>query len=842
MKHKKQRKTRTGAAMAALALLSITSPLPALSSTPLEPTSPQALGPAYPSTLPALPDERGDFDKAESAFQGRDADAPILLKEFLANYPSSVLTSEARLMLADWYFYNGQYSLALQNYNAISDNTFTGDVKEGMLYRKAYSHIKQGYHNEAKKYLRSLRNSKAYGDDALFYLAYIDYVNGKYDEAYDQFKKIMGSGPKGAEAEYYINQIDYLRGQYQKVAATSDRLLSVPIPDELRGETMRVGGLSYFKLGDKTSARNILKRYADLTGSGAELAALYSLATIYYDEGNYEKALPLFTTVTEDRGELSQSAWLYIGQIYLAQGDTQAAAMAFDKAARESWNGDVSETAAYNLAVTSTNGMTLPFGDAAAAMENFIETYPDSPYSSSLSNYLANAYYGRRDYENALRQVDRISNPDASTRAMKQKILYQYGISRLQQDDVEGAIRYLTEASAAGQPDREVAAQASLWLGDAYYMKKDYQAAAKAYETAIASGKLGNNTALAQYNMGYAYMKLHNYKKAEGAFKSATGGKGLSTQQQTDAKLRYADCLYYNGKYNDALAIFRQLKNAGGQDAVFAQIREADILGRNGQVSEKIAILERLNQSGNTGIWSSTIYSRLADAYSERGDDRKAAQMYANMLDNATGNTDTSQVYFSLATNAENLYNSGDREAAREVYKRLETSGIDALYPSAIQGIMRTSADNAEIAAYAAKAAALPGLSAEETDEALYYGAKAGLALGGKARTEALGTLQTLAESTDRLWGARAAVTLGETYLAEGKVAEAEKVLLALIDDGSDDNYWLARGYITLADVYIAQKKDYLAKLYLETLQANYPGKERDIIEMINTRLKSLNK
>ena len=795
----RRRKTafRNKAASAALALISL---------------SGFSLQGAVASSQPTIPESEASridalLGEISTSYRGQLADAPVLMKEFLALYPSSSRADEVRLHLANWYFYTGDYATALSCYNQIPANAFSGDIREGMLYNKAYCQVKTGYYDDAGAIFRTLVYSPAYGDDAQFYVAYLDYVAGNYDEAYEKFKKIKAKGPKGSEAEYYLNQIDYRRGDYRKVASTSDRLLKGDIAPELLPETVRVGALSYFKLGDKASAKDMLRRYVDMTGDGAEISALYALATIYYDEGNYSEALPLFSIVTDYPGDLAQSSWLYIGQIQLAQGNPQAAAMAFDKAARESWNGDVAETASYNLAVTSASGMALPFSDSAKAMEEFIRAYPDSPYSESLSKYLANAYYGRRDYEGALRQIEKVSHPDAETKAVRQKILYQLGVAQLRRGEAQKAVRSLGEASAAGQPDREVAAQAALWLGDAFYSLKDYSAAARAYRQATESDLLGNNKALGYYNLGYAYLKLKDYKKAEAAFRRATQLAGLNDAQATDARLRLGDCLYYNGKYDEALAIFRYVKPGGGQDGVFAAIREADILGRKGNVADKIAILEALMQRDDAGPWRQTVISRLADAYSEKGDDRKAAEYYALLLDaKSAGSSDavSSQAYYSLATNAENLLKQGDREAALSAYRRLEASGIPALYPVAVTGIMRSSSDPEEIMAYATKVASMPGFTPEEADEAT--------------------------------------VTISRLKIEQGNLAEAEQMLLELIDNGSDDNYQLALAYIALSDIYALQDKDYLARLYLETLRSNYPGDEKEISNMIESRLKKLSK
>lgn len=839
MAQRKICKTYLKAASAAFALALFTGS--AAATTPWE----HDRNPALPeSTIPreSSTDEEALYLLITAHDDAGDADAPRLMKEFIDRFPSSARLADVTLLLADYYFVRGEYPLALRYYSELRDNTFSGDKRRTMLYRKAFALLKTGYYREAAALFGPLAGGGQYGADAAFYLAYIDYVNGNYDEAYRKFNALRNSATKGEEAEFYTNQIDFLRGEYRKVANTSERLLSgAPVPPELLAESLRAGGLSYFRLGDKVSARKLLSNYAKLTGDGAELSALYALATIYYDEGNYTEALPLFATVAEYQGNLAQSSWLYLGQIYSALGDTASAAMAFDKAAKDSWNGEVAETAAYNLAVTSAKGTAVPFADASASMETFIESYPNSPYTPQLAQYLANSYYAQHDYEGTLRQISRISNPDAETKALKQKSLYQLGVNQFRKGDTTVAIRSLSEAATG--PDGEVGSQSYLWLGDAYYADKKYAEAAKAYRAAIATGKTGINKALANYNLGYACLKLKNYSEAESAFKAATFASGLSPEQESDAILRYADCLYYNKKFNEALAAFAKVKAEGGTDAVYATIREADIKGRTNSLAEKIAILETLDRRGaDNGIWARTVSTRLADAYSENGNDSKAAPIYARLLDQAEEGADNTDLYYSLAANADNLLSSGDRKGALNAFKKLETSGIETLRQQALFGIMRSSADDKEVSRYAKTILSLPGLTAEETDEALYLDARASLGTGGDDKKKAIASLRTLADSADRYYGAMAAVTLGETLLADGDTEGAEEVLNSLIDKGSDEDYWLARGYITLADTYMQQGKDYLARLYLETIRDNYPGQEADIAAMISSRLKKLDR
>lgn len=791
-------------------------------------------------TLPALPDEARDFRHIEFAFHWRQPQAQTLMADFLGRFPASAYAPYVKLMLADTYFFNKEYTRALEIYNEIADNAFSGDIRTGMLFRKGFALMKNGYYPEAASLFSQAATSEIYGEAATLYLAYIDYVEGRYDDAYTEFLEIKErcSGKELAmDADFYLNQIDYQRGQYEKVARASETLLKGDVPQEFFLETLRVAGLSNFKLGEKQKAKSYLTKYVKQAGDGAEYAAMYALGALLYDEGKLSDALPLFRAVTEFDGALAQSAWLYVGQILSLQGDTRAASIAFEKAGRESWDSSVAEIALYNYAVGSASGNSMPFALSADRMEQFLDIYPDSSHASEVSRYLANSYYNLHDYEAALKRIDRISNPDATTRATRQKILYQMGVEQCRKGDFSAAVKTLKEASSPSAPDKDVAAQASVWLGEALYALKDYSAAAKAYEAALNSGKAGDNTALAYYDLGYAYMKTHDYAKAGEAFRKAAALHSLSPELQTDARLRLADCLYYLGKYADALAIYRDVRLQGGQEGVYARLRESDILGKEGKVNDKISILEALIDDEYVGIWRNTVISRLADTYSETGDDRKAASLYSLLLESGPDASDAVQTYLSLSANADNLYRRGDTAAAYDAYRKIADSGIEDLYTGAVLGLARTSSGASERARYATLAASLAGLTAEEMNEARFIAAEAGLSLGGAAREDALSSLRSLANGSDPLWSARAAVLLGETLLAQGNTDDAEEVLTALIDNGTSDNYWLARGYIALADVYAAQGKDYLAKLYIESLRDNYPGSEKDIQEMIKKRL-----
>ena len=73
-----------------------------------------------------------------------------------------------------------------------------------------------------------------------------------------------------------------------------------------------------------------------------------------------------------------------------------------------------------------------------------------------------------------------------------------------------------------------------------------------------------------------------------------------------------------------------------------------------------------------------------------------------------------------------------------------------------------------------------------------------------------------------------------------GKLDSSEKLLNKLIESGSSYQYWVARAFIAMSDIYKKRGDKFQAKEYLESLKVNYPGTEKDIFEMIDSRLNEL--
>ncbi len=158
-------------------------------------------------------------------------------------------------------------------------------------------------------------------------------------------------------------------------------------------------------------------------------------------------------------------------------------------------------------------------------------------------------------------------------------------------------------------------------------------------------------------------------------------------------------------------------------------------------------------------------------------------------------------------------------------------------------GIMRVArdlGDNARVIAAADALLASSTLGSEARTEAKFSRAVA-LDLSGKG-TQAREVWTELAANTDDLYGAKSAFYLAQSLYDDKRTDEAQQRIEAFIDAATPHTYWLARGFILLSDIYAARGKKFEAREYLVSLRENYPGKESDIFQMIESRLSKLKK
>lgn len=765
------------------------------------------------SVVDGLPVWWYDFSEGNPATEWRtllDAyrlDAPgtaDMLRDYTARYPSGMHANQARLLIADIEFFRHNWPEALRLYGNADIKGLSRPDRSLYTYRKALCMIKSGYYREAAKELQDVKGG-VFDDVRTFYTAYCDYIQGDLDQAFEGFSHVT-PGIKGLEAGYYMVQILYTRGEYREVVKLADTMMfRNPVP-ELCPELHRVTGLSHFKLDEYDLARQSLLNYLDQNKGEVNAEALYALGVIEYEDEEYEESARYMTEVTADgeRGPVTQSAWLYLGQARLQMDDVQGATLAFEKASAYEADPAVAQTALYDYITAQTRGGNVPFARSAQLLETYIQRWPNSPHADEVEQYLATAYYNDHNYLKAISTVDAVKRPSESLQSVRLKALYAQGISVAANGDVAASGTYFERASKMKKIDPLIANQSLLWLGDANYAAGKFKSAVSNYKAFLAGVRTSANRTLGLYDLAYAQYRLGHYSDAAANFhKALEASPALSKPLADDAMIRRADCLYYTGKYSSSQELYEEAIARGAHDADYAAYRKAMLAGKNAGQRRKIELLEEFTDRYPNSKWLSAALLEKALTHEELGEADKAAEAYRRRM-GITKDIDIDELL--RAAKANDM--SGDAPAEQlRLIERIRHQG---------------------------------SLGADDLAQLELYEANALAATGAGAQADEI--LNRLAQNPESLVGATAAVTLANRLNAARRYQDAYDLMIDFTDTGTPHSYWLAKGFIALADACTGTGRSDLAREYLTSLRDNYPGNESDIKSDINSRLKKLKK
>lgn len=643
-----------------------------------------------------------------------------VLEEFLDMYPASADAREARIYLADFYFFAHDWETALQSYDNIDISSLDYTSRNRCKYRRALCLIKTGDAEQALPLIRSIKSDKDYTLPATYYEGYIDYVAGRDSEALKKFLRVSDDIHEGDSADpkfkdiepgYYIAQLLFRKGEWQNCITLSLNLLKRnPDPDFIPG-TQRVLGLSYYETGDLIRARGPLESYVTAAGDDATPDAIYALGACEYLAGDRKGAALHLSRVADEDSAIGQGALLYLGQLEAEDNNPSGALINFEKAYRMGYDRKISETALYNYVAARSKGGNIPFDSSVEMLEDFIRIYPDSEYAPVIERHLASLFYNQGDYQRALTAIDRISRPTSSDIILQQKILYAAGAAALSTGDSSKAISLLRRCVSLHNADPDVLCQANIWLGDALYSEGDYKGSETAYTAASSSGRAGANASLLDYDLGYALMMQDKFTQAQRYFRKSLTNS-LPASMRADAEMRLADCKYYTGDYKGALADFATLRN--GQNGDYALYRHAQMLGLNGDTAGKIRELESFEREFSGSRWLPNALSELADTYASIGDNAKAARAYGRSLEKYPVAPGAAKAALGRASS---LMAAGDTEAAVIAYRELmSTRPASDEAKIADKELRRYYASTHQLGEYAEFLASIPGFSLDAAD------------------------------------------------------------------------------------------------------------------------------
>lgn len=773
--------------------------------------------------------------------QGKYNDVIEHGRSLLAKSPVTELMPEMNRIIGESYYRLGDENSAwvfLTNYFA--DETVSHNISA--CYAMGVIEYNKGNYDEAVGYFTPVSEELTeQGQSSHLYLGQCAMLKGNSSAAAMAFEKAyrMGFDKKVSEAALYNYAVARTEGGripfdssidiLEDFSKTFPKSEYAPIVDEYLAT-------AYYNEKDYAHALQSINRISNPSEKvlTAKQKILYELGVEALSNGNNTQAIEHMTAAANmnryDKAIATQ-ANLWLGDAYYGLGEYAKAETAYRKFLVSASSSDKNRALAYyDLAYTEY--MQNSFAEARKNFKNALNASPALPtkLKTDATTRIADCDYYTGNFSSALTgYASVISSDKASADYATMQHANMQGL--LKNNDAK--IQELNEMIAT-YPNSIWVPTAMLEKAQTYIELGNTQAAISSFEILVEKYPQSSDAREGLLQMAIALANSGQTTQAENAYKEVITRWPSSEQAQAaneDLRSIYAS----RGELDDYARFLRSIPNAPQIDD--DQMERLTFEAAENDVTENaddIAKMQKYVEQYPNGKHLASALFYIADShYSNKRYDDALAVLNELLLKRP----DSQYAADALLRKAHIYENSSSKKSqeAVNVYRQLEQRGDAYNIADAYSGIMRNSQFATEQVEYANKLLSLSGLTTEETEEAIFFRAKANLTLGNN--DDAVEDFTTLIANVKSEYGSKAAVELGMHYTVTLQFDKAEKILTDFIDEGTPHQYWLARGFIALADNYYAQDNKYVAVEYLKSLKENYPGDEQEIFEMINNRL-----
>lgn len=539
-----------------------------------------------------------DFYLLASSYRQGHENVMDLLKNFLDEYPETRHADAVCFMIGSCHFVKEDYNKAIYWLDKSEIDNLSGGDQDDYAYRMAYACLKTNRKDNAMRLFGLLKeNSKKYKNAATYYTAYLYYQDGDYERALPLFTGLKEDKEFRSDAIYYLTQINFIRGRYAQTIKEGRELLR-DFPDHQNNQEInRMIGVSYFYEDNYLDAVKYLSAYVDSEKSPLR-TDMYILGLSYYQLNNYGKAVEFLSKSIRENDAIAQNAYLYIGHSYLNLNDNKNASLAFEAASRMNFDQQLKEASMYNYAVLLHQMSPSAFGESVTVLENFLNEYPNSRYTDKINDCLVEVYLTTRNYDTALKSIEKIKNPSGKIQEARQKIYYHLGTVYFTNTDFDNAINYFTKAINAGNYAVAEKEKSIYWRGESYYRKEDYLNAIQDYKSYLNLQRNGELDPLANYGLGYAYFNRHQYSFAQNFLNQfIKTDRDNRTDMQADAYARIGDCNFYERNFKAAENAYSRSASLQPSTADYTIYQKGFIQGLQKDYKGKISQMDLLISS-----------------------------------------------------------------------------------------------------------------------------------------------------------------------------------------------------------------------------------------------------
>ncbi|HET6880938.1 MAG TPA: tetratricopeptide repeat protein [Pirellulales bacterium] len=512
------------------------------------------------------------LDRADALYDqpARRRDAVAAYADLAQKYPQDPLAPQALYMAALASLNSGEHAKALeysdQFFKQFPDNELAADVD----YVAAESDLQIGKYDQAvARYDRLLKQHPKRSDAATWQVrrGLALFLNKKFAEVATALEPLLPSlhdKSLFAEASYLLGASQNELKKYDAALKTLTAGLAAEPRGQQAADTLLTLALVKRRLNKPAEAKSHLNQLITQFADSPVLdRAHFRLAEDAYAAGDTATAQAEYKTVLEKfpNSSLAPNALLGLAWLQLGGRDFSGAVATLDSLLAKYGNSDLAARARYARALAREE--LKQFGPALEDVQAYLQTNPPGSDRSDARYVLGLCQAGLNQPQEAVKTFRAILADDAKYQGAD-KVLYELGWTLKSLDDNEQATDSFRRL-AKNHPQSPLAADSLYHLAEGEYRAEQYAAAAADYyESMQKAGKtpLGERAA---HKLGWAYFRQDLFDKAQQSFsyQRATWPQGSLVD---DAIFMEAESLFKQGKYAEALPLYRQVKNPSGQD------------------------------------------------------------------------------------------------------------------------------------------------------------------------------------------------------------------------------------------------------------------------------------
>ena len=603
-----------------------------------------------------------------------NADKKVLA--FVEENPTSNKKNKMFFNVGNYYFANKKASYALKWYKKVNNDLLSIGNQKELSFKMGYGLLVTRNLKLAQAKFLPLINDPKYGNDARYYFGFIAYKLEDYGIAESTLKEIADNKSYKAEITYYLLDISFKAGKFERCIKVGKELLKTARKKDA-SEISKIVGESYFNLKKYEEAAPYLRGYVGKKGKWNNYD-YYQLGYVYYKQNDFENAINYFNKIIAQKNSVSQNAYYHLAECYLSIDKKAEALNAFRTASEMTFNIDIQEDAALNYAKLSYEAGN-PFQNISDVLQNFLKKYPKSPAYKEINKLVVSSFIHQQDYQGAIDYLKKKKTPD-NIAFTYEASLYR-GIQLFNENQFEKALPYFIISKQS--QEKRIYQKAHYWEAENLYRLENYTEALSKFKGSKQFLKADiKKFPLLDYNIGYTYFKLKEYRQAINAFSTFIREEALENEVKDDALIRLGDSYFATRNYADAIKSYQFVVAHFGAEADYAQYQIAMSHGFRDENDTKIIALTKVVNDFQVSRLKDDALYQLANTYTKIKNNEKAHEAYQRLLEK---HPKSSFLPKALVRQGLLYYNDNQNKKALEKFK-LTTQKFPNT-PAAIQAV-----------------------------------------------------------------------------------------------------------------------------------------------------------